>query len=631
MFSKILIRIGRRNILEDFIINRKFIPLILLSVLAICFLIVPRAEGQLENEWSRTYGGQNDDLAHSVVQTDDGGYALAGFTRSYGAGGSDFWLVKTDSEGDEEWSKTYGGQKDELAYSVVQTDDGGYALAGYTGSYGEGIYDFWLVKTDSEGDEEWSKTYGGEYWDKAYSVVQTDDGGFAIAGETGSYGSEKSDFWLVKTDSQGDEEWSKTYGGQNRDLAHSVVQTDDGGYALAGLTGSYSTGLEDFWLVKTDSQGDEEWSENYGGQNRERAYSVAQTDDGGYGLVGYTESYGEGIYDFWLVKTDSQGDEEWSRTYGGQNDDLAHSVVQTDDGGYGLVGGTTSFGAGGGDAWFVKSWPPFMYGDSNSDGKVDIVDAQLIAKYLVDSVSENELDRRASDVNRDGKVGIGDALLVAKLDAGLIESLPVEASDNGVEGQEATVSVDSATISPDGTKTVDVEVKDVPDPGLGAYSLTVSYNPGLIEVIGIEGGESPFNSVTSNVENEKVMLSGFHASDSEVSKAVVAKIKFRAVGEKGETTDLNLKVREVYDAEARKISATSSDGTIEIGSPEIIFWGIGVAVLIIAAILAAYYFRRGETGVEEAEAEAETIYCPECGEEVSDENKYCPECGEELD
>ncbi len=487
------------------------------------------------------------------------------------------------------------------------------------------------MKTDSQGDEEWSKTYGGQNRDLAHSVVQTDDGGYALAGLTGSYSTGLEDFWLVKTDSQGDEEWSENYGGQNRERAYSVAQTDDGGYGLVGYTESYGEGIYDFWLVKTDSQGDEEWSRTYGGQNDDLAHSVVQTDDGGYALAGLTKSYGAGWEDFWLVKTDSQGDEEWSENYGGQNRDLAHSVVQTDDGGYGLVGGTTSFGAGGGDAWFVKSWPPFMYGDSNSDGKVDIVDAQLIAKYLVDSVSENELDRRASDVNRDGKVGIGDALLVAKLDAGLIESLPVEASDNGVEGQEATVSVDSATISPDGTKTVDVEVKDVPDPGLGAYSLTVSYNPGLIEVIGIEGGESPFNSVTSNVENEKVMLSGFHASDSEVSKAVVAKIKFRAVGEKGETTDLNLKVREVYDAEARKISATSSDGTIEIGSPEIIFWGIGVAVLIIAAILAAYYFRRGETGVEEAEAEAETIYCPECGEEVSDENKYCPECGEELD
>ncbi|MDH5686018.1 MAG: hypothetical protein OEY73_05765, partial [Hadesarchaea archaeon] len=168
-----------------------------------------------------------------IVQTSDGGYALAGSTESYGAGGFDFWLVKTDSSGNEEWSKTFGGENDDWAYSVVQTSDGGYVLAGSTMSYGAGGEDFWLVKTDSSGNEEWSKTFGGVNRDWARSVIQTSDGGYALAGG-----------WLLKTDSSGNEEWSKTFGGANGGTAWSIVQTSDGGYALAGGSGA------NFWLVK---------------------------------------------------------------------------------------------------------------------------------------------------------------------------------------------------------------------------------------------------------------------------------------------------------------------------------------------------------------------------------------------
>ena len=153
--------------------------------------------------WSKTFGGGDDDWANSVIQTSDGGYALAGITRSYGAGGSDFWLVKTDSAGNEEWSKTFGGENSDWARSVIQTSDGGYALAGYTGSYGAGGEDFWLVKTDSSGNEEWNKTFGGENPDWALSVIQTSDGDYALAGVTESYSAGGFDFWLVKTEGEG--------------------------------------------------------------------------------------------------------------------------------------------------------------------------------------------------------------------------------------------------------------------------------------------------------------------------------------------------------------------------------------------------------------------------------------------
>jgi len=296
--------------------------------------------------WSKPYGGTSDDRAYSLVQTGDGGYALAGYTFSFGAGANDFWLVKTDPAGTILWSKTYGGTGNDFANSLIQTSDGGFALAGYTNSYGAGG-DFWLVKTDSTGAMQWSKTYGGANYESAYSVVQTSDGGFALVGSTGT--SPLADFWLVKTDSTGTMQWSQTYGGPYDDIAYSLVQTSDGGYALAGTSGG------DFWLVKTDSTGAMQWSKTYGGANSDEAASLVQTGDGGYALAGYTYSFGAGLSDFWLVKTDSAGNQQWNKTYGGPNYEYGRSVVQTSDGGYALAGNTYSFGAGLSDFWLVKT------------------------------------------------------------------------------------------------------------------------------------------------------------------------------------------------------------------------------------------------------------------------------------
>jgi hypothetical protein len=316
------------------------------------WLVKTDASGNLE--WSENYGGENLDMAYSVIQTSDGGYAIAGLTESYGAGEYDCWLVKTDASGNLEWSGTYGGTSWDGAHSVIQTSDGGYILAGYTYSLGAGSADFWLVKVDSSGNEEWSKTYGSENLDKAHSAVQTSDGGYALAGFTYSFDAGGYDFWLVKTDSLGNEEWNKTFGGENREEASSVIQTSDGGYALAGYTTSYGVGGRDFWLVKTDSSGNLEWSENYGGENWEWAYSVIQTSDGGYALTGYTQSYGAGGLDFWIVMTDSSGNMTWGENYGGENSEIAYSIIQTSDGSYALAGFTGSYGVGGNDFMLVK-------------------------------------------------------------------------------------------------------------------------------------------------------------------------------------------------------------------------------------------------------------------------------------
>ncbi len=305
--------------------------------------------------WDKTFGGSNYDVANSLVQTADGGYALGGYTKSKGAGSGDFWLVKTDARGNKQWDKTFGGSEEDKAWSLVQTSDGGYALGGYTYSKGAGSRDFWLVKTDANGNKIWDKTFGRSDWDWANALVQTADGGYALGGYTLSKGAGGYDFWLVKTDARGNKQWDKTFGGSDWDWANALVQTADGGYALGGYTLSKGAGNYDFWLVKTDARGNKIWDKTFGGSDWDWANALVQTADGGYALGGYTLSKGAGSWDFWLVKTDARGNKIWDKTFGGSNSDWANSLVQTADGGYALGGYTWSKGAGKEDFWLVKA------------------------------------------------------------------------------------------------------------------------------------------------------------------------------------------------------------------------------------------------------------------------------------
>lgn len=208
-----------------------------------------------QTEFTQTYGGSGQDRTRSVVQTGDGGYALAGHTRSFGAADKDFWLVKTDAQGNEQFNRTYGGNRNDEARAVVQTRDGGYAIAGPSRSFGAEYFNFWLVKTDAQGNEQFTQTYGGDDRDSAQSVIQTRDGGYALAGATKSFGAGNNDFWLVKIDGEGNVQFTQAYGGGADEGAGSLVQTRDGGYALTGSTKSFGTeGSADAWLVKTQRE-----------------------------------------------------------------------------------------------------------------------------------------------------------------------------------------------------------------------------------------------------------------------------------------------------------------------------------------------------------------------------------------
>lgn len=307
--------------------------------------------------WSTTIGGSGSDLSLCIQQTQDGGYIMTGITNSYGAGSDDLYLVKTDAQGTLQWSTTYGGSSVEYGQSLDTTRDGGYIITGGTFSYGMGSFDVYLVKTNSLGTLEWSTTFGGSGFDYGHSVQQTQDGGYIIAGYTDSFslGSTNTDVYLVKTNALGTLEWSTTIGGSKTDRGFSVAQCQDGGYIITGEANSFSPSYAlDVYLLKTDSLGTLLWSTTFGGSGYDRGYSVIQTQDGGYIVTGETNSFGSN-FDIYLVKTDNLGTLQWSTTLGGNGNDYSYCVQQTRDWGYIITGWTRSFGAGSTDAYIVKT------------------------------------------------------------------------------------------------------------------------------------------------------------------------------------------------------------------------------------------------------------------------------------
>jgi len=304
--------------------------------------------------WTRTYGGLKTDVGYAVQQTSDGGYIIAGYTNSFGPGDWDIYLIRTDKEGDTLWTKTYGGIGSDMGFSVQQTSDGGYIIAGRTES-SDVKGDVYVIKTDIKGDTLWTRTYGGVYNDGAGSIQETSDGGYIITGFTYSFSRGFGDIYLIKTDAKGDTLWTRNYGGGGEDWGVSVQQTSDGGYIIAGFTWSFGTRDNwDVYLVKTDTKGDTLWTRTYGGGKDDIGLSVQQTSDGGYIVAGATASFGAGGADIYLIKTDTSGDTIWTRSYGGEGDDFGYSVWQTSDGGYVVTGSSSSFSAGDTNVYLLR-------------------------------------------------------------------------------------------------------------------------------------------------------------------------------------------------------------------------------------------------------------------------------------
>ena len=371
----------------------------------------------------KNYGGTQNERGYSVKQTSDGGYVIVGSSTSYGAGGSDLWILKVDGLGEFSWSKTYGGQGNDIGRDITQTSDGGYIITGYTKSFSSGgDMDLWLIKTDANGESclysdggtcsenssKWIKSFGTSGNDYGNSVQETSEGDFIVAGKSGRippvfviktnssgekiwenlYGTGPGDraqyiierqdlgflivgkenannvddnLCLINIDTDGAEVWHSLYGGGGADGGNHISEVSGGGYIIAGATKSYGNGnWDDLWLVKTSTGGSMEWQKTFGGSYTETGNYTHEKDEGGYMVTGSTESIGQGFYDIWVVSTDYTGNEIYSQTFGGNMDDKAIRGARGNSGELLIIGYTNSFGNGGEDVLLIKIDPNYQ-------------------------------------------------------------------------------------------------------------------------------------------------------------------------------------------------------------------------------------------------------------------------------
>ncbi|MFS4418504.1 hypothetical protein [Maribacter sp. 2307ULW6-5] len=350
-----------------------------------------------------SYGGSGDETAQAVVSTTDGGFAVLGYTNSTNGdlankstGVNDYWLLKFSAAGALQWQQTYGGSKDDRGQALVQTRDGGYALTGYAmssdgdGSQNQGFHDNWLLKLDPSGTIEWEKSFGFSGHDHSYDILQTEDNGFFFTGflditsaRADGYGNKGAnltrhgvgEFWSTKIDARGNLQWRGYFGGSNNDRAHAVARAQDGGFVMAGFTESNdydisaTNGSYDFWLVKTDANGNFLWERSFGGSGVDIAHDIITTQDGGHVVVGSSFSTDgdvaapRGQSDVWMIKVDDDGTLLWERSFGGADFDAAQAVFQGKEGSLYLVGnsksgsGDLNGNAGENDMWLLKTDP----------------------------------------------------------------------------------------------------------------------------------------------------------------------------------------------------------------------------------------------------------------------------------
>lgn len=305
--------------------------------------------------WTRTYGGSGSDVGYSVQQTNDGGYIIAGMTNSFGAGDNDVYLVKTNQQGDTLWTRTFGGADRDFGAGVKQTIDGGYIIIGATKSFNNGIDDLYLIKTDHNGDTLWTKVYGGLWGDVGISIIQDKEGNYIATGYTMSFDPGNADVWILKFTEFGDTLWTRRVGGSQVEYGMSIKQSKNEGYIITGYTQSFGLN-HDVYLIRLDTSGDTIWTNHYGGQGSDYGEDVIELDDGGFIIAGYTTSYSIGLnrYDCYLVRVNLNGDTLWTRHYGGEFDDKAYAIELFEDG-FVLAGYTHNFGTTERDAYIIKT------------------------------------------------------------------------------------------------------------------------------------------------------------------------------------------------------------------------------------------------------------------------------------
>jgi hypothetical protein len=334
---------------------------------------------------NKTYGGGDDDRGYSIIQTFDEGYITAGYTSSYGNGDEDAWIVKIDSQGNELWNKTYGGEHSDGFSSIIQSNNEEFVCCGYTSSYGNGDKDAWIVKIDSQGNELWNKTCGGEFSDRFYHLQQTVDGSYILTGYTSeNASSNQEDTWLVKISNNGNIIWKRVFGGYYYDYGGSVKQTSDEGFIIIGLI-SHDPDLynADIYLIKTNEIGEVIWSKTLGGPCLEYGTDIIQLDDQGFLLSSVSQQYDEyASYDgnIDLIKINQYGDEEWIKSIGDPyHHDFGDTILKTNDNGYIIIGSKIDFSSANCQVTSIKcdnigniEWAN-SYGGMGEDVGVDVV------------------------------------------------------------------------------------------------------------------------------------------------------------------------------------------------------------------------------------------------------------------
>ncbi|GAA4268556.1 lipoprotein [Hyunsoonleella aestuarii] len=347
----------------------------------------------------KTFGGTKNESGNKVIRTNDGGYAVIGYTQSNDGDienkideSFDYWLLKFDLNNQLQLSKTYGGNSNDRASDIIQTSDNGFALIGFSFSNdgnvtsNAGIQDFWLIKLDTSGDISWEKSFGFSGLDRGISIIETNDNGYLLIGEldvtaSGGEGNSKyftskghagGDYWAIKLDSYGNKQWSKFYGGTFTDTPNDVVQTIDNNYIIVGSSDSVDVditnnkGSYDFWVIKISETGSLIWEKSFGGTEIDKAYGITTTNDGNYLIIGDTRSSDQdvsnnyGAADLWLIKITPNGDLLWDKSLGGSNFDSGSAISKTHDGSFILSGNSRSSNGnlteneGQNDAWIIK-------------------------------------------------------------------------------------------------------------------------------------------------------------------------------------------------------------------------------------------------------------------------------------
>ncbi len=393
------------------------------------FFLPGQLAAQAEIIWEQNFGGSENDFAEQLLPASDGGYIIAGASASSDQdvasnnGGDDMWIIKIDTDGNLVWEQNYGGSSNDYAWSAAPVNDGGYVMAGFTLSSdldvggNNGINDYWIVKVDSDGDLIWEQNYGGSSLETAYSITQTTDDGYIVAGFSRSSNIDVSanngerDFWIIKLDTNGDLTWEQNYGGAGIDIAYDIAQTSDGGYIVAGTSQSSdqdvssNNGGDDYWIVKLDANGDLVWEENFGGTGTDFPSDILPTSDGGYIALGQSNSSdldvgaNNGGDDCWIIKLDADGNLEWERNYGGSGDDYGDELLETDDGYIVAVESTSSDqdvmeNNGESDYWIIKlDFNGDLVWEQNFGGSgIDLVESLVPADdegYVVAGISQS--------------------------------------------------------------------------------------------------------------------------------------------------------------------------------------------------------------------------------------------------